>query len=115
MVAGAGQSQEVFEYLDRLRDAGVLSWWPLALRAAADANARRWSYVRAILEGCLRENRPPGARAPGAGATGAARPPASGRGRTFGLRRAADDPGCVAMTPEEIEEWDRAGAALAAR
>ena len=55
------QADEIGAYLTELRDKGLESWWPAALKVAADQNVRKWAYVKAVIDKCLDENHPPGA------------------------------------------------------
>lgn len=60
MIASPIQADEMTDRLKELQAHGVLEWWDAALKVAADNNARRWAYVRATLDGCLREGHAPG-------------------------------------------------------
>ncbi len=61
-LAGAHQAGEMQAILAELQGRGVLAWWDAALRIACDNNARKWSYMRAILENSLKTGLAPGAQ-----------------------------------------------------
>jgi hypothetical protein len=42
-----------------LQSGGHEDWWEQAITVAVARNKRSWSYVRGVLEGCLREGHPP--------------------------------------------------------
>jgi DnaD/phage-associated family protein len=50
-----------------LEAAGVPGWWEQAVTVAVAANKRSWSYMRGILQRCLREGHPPIASTNGKG------------------------------------------------
>lgn len=55
-------ADQVDDMLGELESKGLQDWWALALRESEAQNKRSWAYVRAILERCLKEGKPPGAR-----------------------------------------------------
>lgn len=56
-------ADQVGDMLGELESKGLQDWWALALRQAEAQNKRKWAYVRAILDSCLKEGKPPGDRA----------------------------------------------------
>ncbi len=57
IVAGQHQSEEIVATLEELHERGHPEWWELALNEAADHNARRWAYIRAILRNWIDQGR----------------------------------------------------------
>lgn len=104
LIANPIQAQEMIDRLKDLRQAGVLGWWDMALKVAEDNNARRWSYIRAILDRCLREGKPPGAAKTTGGRNG------TEKHRADTGRKTIDDEYQQLNTPERIAalraEWD---------
>jgi hypothetical protein len=64
LVASPYQAQEMSDVIDRLKARNVLDWWHMAVRIACDNNARKWSYVKAVLENALADGRAPGTNKP---------------------------------------------------
>ena len=58
LVVGETQTEEVKAFLGDLHARGHPEWWQLALDVACDNNARKWSYVRAVLQNWLKQGRP---------------------------------------------------------
>jgi len=50
MVANQRQSEELTAFLTELHERGHPEWWQMAIDVACDANARKWSYMRAVLQ-----------------------------------------------------------------
>jgi hypothetical protein len=88
---GPSQADEIRSMLVELEQKGLESWWDTAIQIAVDNNARKWSYVRGVLEGCLRTGKapvvrrrgPPPAREPPAPKTIVVRDPLTGETRTI--------------------------------
>lgn len=64
LIASPIQAQEMTDVIDRLKARNALDWWPMALKIACDNNARKWSYVKAVLENALADGRAPGTNKP---------------------------------------------------
>lgn len=64
LVASQYQAQEMTDVIDRLKARNALDWWHMALKIACDNNARKWSYVKAVLENALADGRAPGTNKP---------------------------------------------------
>lgn len=64
LIASPIQAQEMTDVIDRLRARNALDWWHMAVKIACDNNARKWSYVKAVLENALRDGRAPGTNKP---------------------------------------------------
>lgn len=60
LISGAHQRDEMLEYINDLHEKGADDWWQTAIDISADNNKRAWSYIRAILDNSLRDNKPPG-------------------------------------------------------
>lgn len=58
LIAGEHQSEEITAYATDLHNRGHPEWWQMALDVACDNNARKWSYVRAVLQNWLEQGRP---------------------------------------------------------
>ena len=114
LIASPVQAQEMADRLDELRQAGALGWWNLAIKTAEDNNVRKWSYVRGVIDRCLREGRPPGAAKAIGGGNGNGNAKSSrGNGRCLAATPADDeyrrlnDPASIAA---QRAAWDSAGA-----
>ena len=104
LISGGHQSGEMAEIIAELHSRGVLGWWQSALNIASDNNARKWSYVRAILGNSLATGMSPGARRP------REREQRSGRrsnGSGTGNRL---DAAVLAARRKEIDEYDNEAA-----
>jgi len=53
MVASQHQAEEIAEFLAELHERGHPEWWQMALDVSCDNNARKWSYMRAVLRNWL--------------------------------------------------------------
>jgi DnaD/phage-associated family protein len=58
LIAGETQTEEIKAFLADLHERGHPEWWQLALDVACDNNARKWSYIRAVLRNWLEQGRP---------------------------------------------------------
>lgn len=58
LIAGETQTEEIKVFLGDLHARGHPEWWQLALDVACDNNARKWSYIRAVLRNWLDQGRP---------------------------------------------------------
>ena len=73
LVAGATQTEEIQAFLADLHERGHPEWWQLALDVACDNNARKWSYIRAVLRNWIDQGRT-GLRPPSNGARASPEP-----------------------------------------
>ena len=64
LISGAMQREEILAAIDILASIGHPEWWGMALRIAEDNDARKWSYVRAIITRCVKDGRAPGSTKP---------------------------------------------------
>jgi DnaD/phage-associated family protein len=79
LIASPIQAEEMTDVLDRLKARNALDWWHMAVKIACDNNARKWSYVKAVLENALRDGRAPGTHKPRQNGHGASHPRADTR------------------------------------
>jgi len=68
LIAGETQTEEVKAFLVDLHERGHPEWWQMAIDVSCDNNARKWSYIRAVLRNWLEQGRP------------GLKPPATGNG-----------------------------------
>ena len=104
LVSGAHQAGEMAALIVELYARGVPAWWQATLDIASDNNARKWSYVRAILENSLATGMSPGARRP---REREPRPARRSNGSGTGKRL---DPAVLAARRKEIDEYDNEAA-----
>lgn len=67
LIAGPTQTEEIKAFLAELHERGHPEWWQMALAVACDNNARKWSYIRAVLRNWQEQGRP-GLKPPSNGA-----------------------------------------------
>ena len=99
LLSGAHQAGEMTAIISELHERGTLTWWNTALKIACDNNARKWSYVRAILENSLKTGIAPGTK-----------PPAAERRNGNGTSKPRVDPAVVARQRKADDEYDNAAA-----
>jgi len=58
LIAGESQTEEVKAFLVDLHERGHPEWWQMAIDVSCDNNARKWSYIRAVLRNWLEQGRP---------------------------------------------------------
>jgi DnaD/phage-associated family protein len=54
------QYDDITDMLAELEERGLQSWWSRAIKVTIDANVRKWSYLRSVLNNCIRDGTAPG-------------------------------------------------------
>jgi len=61
-VIAPAQYNDIHDMLAELEEKGLETWWADAVGVAVDQNKRSWAYVRAVLNNCIKDGKPPDRR-----------------------------------------------------